>query len=126
MQVAGAALIGSVESKRKDATTPNNILLAGLAFQSFAFLVFMVILCLFVGSPRSDRALRSSLGERRIFIIALLAASLLIFIRIIFRLTETAQGVFGYLMVHEVFFGILEFAPVISGVSILAIFHPGR
>jgi len=126
MQVAGAALIGSVESKRKDATTPNNILLAGLAFQSFAFLVFMVILCLFVGSLRSDRALRSSLGERRIFIIALLAASLLIFIRIIFRLTETAQGVFGYLMVHEVFFGILEFAPVISAVSILAIFHPGR
>ena len=53
-------------------------------------------------------------------------ASLLIFIRILFRLAETAQGVFGYLMVHEVFFGILEFAPVISAVSILAIFHPGR
>lgn len=34
------------------------------------------------------------------------------FVRTVFRLVETAQGVFGYLSVHEVFFGTLEFAPV--------------
>jgi hypothetical protein len=126
MQVAGAALIGYAESNRKDATTPNNILLAGLAFQSFAFLVFISVLCLFVGSLRSDKTFGPSLGGKKTFVIALFVASLLILLRILFRLAETAQGVFGYLMVHEAFFGALEFAPVISAVLVLAIFHPGR
>ena len=39
IQVAGAALIGSAESGSRSLTTPNNILLAGLAFQIFSFLV---------------------------------------------------------------------------------------
>lgn len=52
--------------------------------------------------------------------------SALIFLRTIFRLAETAQGVFGYLSTHEVFFGTLEFTPVVVGVGILAFWHPGR
>jgi hypothetical protein len=126
MQVAGAALIGHAESNRKDATTPNNILLAGLAFQSFAFLVFLMLLGLFIGSLRSDRSIGPSFDKKRMFIAALGSSSILIFLRILFRLAETAQGVFGYLMVHEAFFGALEFAPVISALWILACFHPGR
>jgi hypothetical protein len=126
MQVAGAAMIGSAESKRKDPTTPNNILLAGLSFQAFAFLCFIVILSTFVGSLVSDRNFGPRLKGVRPFIIALMAASFFIFLRLIFRLAETAEGVFGYLMVHEAFFGALEFAPVVLAVGILAIWHPGR
>jgi hypothetical protein len=126
MQVAGAALIGNAESNRKDATTPNNILLAGLAFQSFAFLIFISLLCLFAGSLRGNTPSGLSLDRKKTFVIALFVASLLILLRILFRLAETAQGVFGYLMVHEAFFGVLEFAPVISAVLVLAIFHPAR
>jgi hypothetical protein len=126
MQVAGAALIGHAESDRKDPTTPNNILLAGLAFQSFAFLVFLIVFTVVVGSLRRDRNLGSSLERKKTFLVALGVASLLIFLRIIFRLAETAQGVFGYLMVHEAFFGSLEFAPVILALLIMAVFHPGR
>ena len=37
VQVAGAALIGSTTSKHKDPTTPNNIVLAGIAVQTFFF-----------------------------------------------------------------------------------------
>ncbi|CAK1364858.1 unnamed protein product [Cercospora beticola] len=44
VQVAGAALVGVAYSNQKDPTTPNNILLAGLAFQVFSFAVFLVIL----------------------------------------------------------------------------------
>jgi hypothetical protein len=41
IQIVGAALTGVAESNRKDPTTPNNILLAGLAFQAFSFLLFV-------------------------------------------------------------------------------------
>lgn len=126
MQVAGAALVGNRESNRKDPSTANNILLAGLAIQSFAFLIFLVILALFIGSLRMDKVFGSSLGGRKPFILALGAASLLVFLRVIFRLAETSQGVFGFLMVHEAFFGTLEFAPIVVAVWILAVFHPGR
>jgi RTA1 like protein len=126
MQVAGAALIGSAESNRKDPRTPNNILLAGLAFQSFAFVCFIIILCTFVGSLVSDRNIGSRLGGIRPFITALMIASVFILLRLTFRLAETAEGVFGYLMVHEAFFGALEFAPVVLAVGILAVWHPGR
>lgn len=58
--------------------------------------------------------------------VALTVASVLVLLRIVFRLAETAQGVFGYLMTHEAFFGALEFAPVIMAVAFLAVWHPGR
>jgi hypothetical protein len=58
--------------------------------------------------------------------VSLIVASVLVFLRLLFRLAETAQGVFGYLMEHEAFFGALEFAPVVVAVWILAIWHPGR
>lgn len=126
MQVFGAALIGNSQSNRKDPTTANNILLAGLAFQSFAFLIFLVVLGLFVASLARDRAVGPKLGGKRTFVFALYVSSLLVFLRIIFRLAETSQGVFGYLSTHEAFFGALEFAPVILAVWIMAIWHPGR
>ena len=37
IQVTGAGLIGSTTSKHKDPTTPNNIVLAGIAVQTFFF-----------------------------------------------------------------------------------------
>lgn len=123
MQVGGAAGVGKAESDRKDPTTPNNILLAGLAFQSFAFLVFLLVFGFSVFSIKSGGI---NLGSIRQFVISLTIASLLVFLRILFRLAETAQGVYGYLMVHEAFFGALEFAPIIVAVWILAIWHPGR
>jgi RTA1 like protein len=124
IQVAGAASIGKAESDRKDPTTSNDVLLAGLAFQCFAFLNFFIILGLFVLSL-AGRQGNGLVGMRR-FIVSLIIASLLVFLRLLFRLAETAQGVFGYLMEHEAFFGALEFAPVVVAVLMLAIWHPGR
>ncbi|TLD38809.1 hypothetical protein E2P81_ATG01352 [Venturia nashicola] len=126
MQVAGAALIGKAESDEKDPATANNILLAGLAFQTFAFFIFLVVLGLLIASLVRDIVIGSNLGGKRTFVVALYVASLLIFLRIIFRVAETSQGVLGYLSTHEAFFGALEFAPVVLAVWILAIWHPGR
>ncbi|KAI9761288.1 MAG: hypothetical protein M4579_001078 [Chaenotheca gracillima] len=119
-QVAGAALIGSAESNRKSPDVPNDIVLAGLAFQTFAFTIFLVV---FVVLSVQVRSAFRSIG---VFVVALLVSSLLVYLRTIFRLAETSQGVFGYLMVHEALFAALEFVPIVVAVCILAIFHPGR
>lgn len=125
MQVAGAALIGAAESEGKDPTTPNNILLAGLAVQTFSFCMYFVVFGFFLREIRRDRSLRLS-RNFKVFVAALLLASLLILLRTVFRLAETAEGVYGYLMTHEAFFGALEFAPVVAASLMLAAFHPGR
>ncbi|KAF2095497.1 parasitic phase-specific protein PSP-1 [Rhizodiscina lignyota] len=126
VQIVGAALIGNRTSDGKDPTTANNILLVGLAIQTFAFTTFLVILVIFVLFVQSDRGFGPSIGAKSPFVAALICASVLVLLRIVFRLAETSQGVFGYLMVHEAFFGVLEFAPVVVAVWILAIWHPGR
>ena len=132
VQVAGAAIIGSSESNRKSPVTGNNILLAGLAFQVFSFLVFLVLLFVFLrNSRRSTKALSEGLDDGkgnlfRMYIIALVVGSLLVYLRTCFRLAETAQGVMGYASSHEAFFGALEFAPIVLAIAILGWWHPGR
>ncbi|KAI9877485.1 MAG: hypothetical protein M1830_003782 [Pleopsidium flavum] len=121
VQVAGAALIGSAESHRTDPTTANNILLAGLAFQVFSFLVFLVLLGLFL-----YRARKVAATTMMPFTFALVAAALLVYLRTCFRLAETAQGLMGSLSTHEVFFGCLEFAPIVVAVFIFNLWHPGK
>jgi hypothetical protein len=122
VQVAGAALVGSAESDRKDPTTPNNILLAGLAFQVFSFAEFALCLAIFL-----FRARKVSTASMMQFSVAVCVASFFIYLRTCFRLAETAQGLMESLSTHEVFFGCLEFAPVVVvAVFILVIWHPGK
>ncbi|KAI4288170.1 MAG: hypothetical protein L6R35_002568 [Caloplaca aegaea] len=126
LQIAGAALIGSSQSNQKDPATGNNILLAGLAVQSFSFTIFLAVLSLFrfalFKHPEKSTAVRA----KDWFIAALAIASLLVYLRTLFRLSETAQGLFSHLSIHEVYFGTLEFSPVVLAVWILAVWHPGR
>jgi hypothetical protein len=126
LQVAGAALIGSLESDAKDPKTGNNILLAGLSIQTFAFTIFVALLLSFRVSLGRDSVMKTLLQPKGNFIWGLLVASLLIYLRTIFRLAETAEGVFGNASTHEEYFGTLEFAPVVTAVGILAYYHPGR
>jgi hypothetical protein len=126
VQIAGAALIGTRESKHKDPTAANNILLAGLALQSLSFIVFLGILVVFIIAVHNASQQHKMLRRSRPFIGALSVSSMLVFLRTLFRLAETSQGVFGYLSSHEAFFGALEFAPIVLAMGILAIWHPGR
>ncbi|KAL9057659.1 MAG: hypothetical protein Q9206_002256 [Seirophora lacunosa] len=130
VQVAGAALIGVAQSNRKSPTTANNILLAGLAFQVFSFLVFLILLFIFL--QKSKKAMMSTgtgNGERggvmMMYMFALVVSSLLVYLRTCFRLAETAQGIGGYASSHEPFFGSLEFAPIVVAIAMLGWWHPG-
>ena len=120
VQVAGAALVGSAESNRKDPTTPNNILLAGLAFQCFTFAMYMTLLSVFLW--RARKMAETMMG----FVAAFVTATLAVYLRTVFRLAETAQGLNHSLSSHEVYFGCLEFAPIVVAVLILNAFHPGK
>ena len=126
LQIAGAGMIGSAESHQKSPTVPNDILLAGLVFQTAAFTVFLLLFGAFIVSLHRAQHVRSKVASKRRFLLALASASLLVYLRTIFRLAETSQGVFGYLSSHEAIFGVLEFAPVVVAVWILGVWHPGR
>ena len=121
-QIAGAALIGVNQKNRQDPTTANNILLAGLAYQVFSIGIFIILAAVFL--VRARRRLRES--GLMAFAAAFVAATLLIYLRTCFRLAETAEGLGGELSTREVFFGCLEFAPVVLAVLLLTVWHPGR
>lgn len=125
VQVTGAALVGARYSKNEDPTSANDILLGGLAFQVFTFLVFIMLTTLFL-----YRCIRRKKGmqERHMgmFIAAFLLATLLVYLRTCFRLAETSQGLEKDLSTHEVYFACLEFAPIAGTVLVFNIWHPGR
>jgi len=121
VQVAGAALVGSAYSNRKNPMSANHILLGGLAFQVFSFAIFLSILAwtLWRACGRLNLVNKS-------FLVALVIATLAVYLRTCFRLAETAQGLARALSTHEVYFGCLEFLPIVIAVYIFAYWHPGR
>ncbi|GIZ45418.1 hypothetical protein CKM354_000858500 [Cercospora kikuchii] len=121
VQVAGAALVGVAYSNQRDPTTPNNILLAGLAFQVFSFAVFLIILTWTLVKARKSPE-RINTG----FVVGVVIATLAVYLRTVFRLAETAEGLMETLSTHEVYFGCLEFAPIVVAVFIFTYWHPGR
>lgn len=126
LQIAGAAMIGVSQTKGKDPTTANNILLGGLGFQTAAFTIYFTLFILFTISLIRDPEFGSRLQGKAWFFLALFLASVLVYLRTCFRLAETAEGIFGNLSGHEVFFATLEFVPIVLAVWLLAIWHPGR
>lgn len=121
IQIAGAALVGVAYSNRDNPTTPNNILLAGLAFQVFSFAVFLFVLTWTLWKAR-----QSPVTVNHSFLAALVVATLAVYLRTCFRLAETAEGLMQFLSTHEAFFGSLEFLPILVAVFLLTYWHPGR
>ncbi|KAK2030064.1 RTA1 like protein [Colletotrichum zoysiae] len=110
-QISGAALIGVKQSRREDPTTANNILLGGLAYQVFSIGGFVITTSIFLYKARH------AINEQRpmTFVTAFAAAIILI-----------SEGLAGKLSSNEIYFGALEFAPVVLAVILLSIWHPGR
>ena len=121
----------------KSPETGNHIMIAGLAFQVFTLLIFM-LLCLdfalktlrrlrAMGDAALDARhsqLRQSLAFRA-FLVALSLATLCIFIRSVYRVVELGEGWQGALIkVQNLFIG-LEGVMVIVACLALNAFHPG-
>lgn len=124
VQISGAALIGSAESNKKDPSTGNNILLAGLCVQVLVFFVFVCLTTAFLN--KAKRVILEGNNGMKSFLIAFVAATLLVYMRTCFRLSETALGVTSYLFTNEKYFAGLEFVPIIMSFLLFNAFHPGR
>lgn len=138
VQILGAGLVGSAYSNQKNPNTFNNILLAGLAFQVFDFLIFIILFSWFLS--KAWKVMSSSMRQ---FAVATMFATLAVYLRTCFRLAETAQAIIpaalcaSYVLTavqglkkalssHEVYFGCLEFAPIVMAVYLFLYYHPGR
>ncbi|ETN37563.1 uncharacterized protein HMPREF1541_07185 [Cyphellophora europaea CBS 101466] len=121
IQITGAGLVGSAYSNGKDPNIPNNILLAGLAFQVFSFALFIACFVWFV-----SKAWKVLSRDLRVFAAATFVATLAVYLRTCIRLAETAEGLLEFLSTHEAIFGCLEFAPIVVAVYIFIYWHPGR
>ncbi|KXX78309.1 Sphingoid long-chain base transporter RSB1 [Madurella mycetomatis] len=120
-QIVGAALIGVRQKQREDPTSANNILLGGLAYQVFSIGIFVILSGVFIFRARAQ--IKTS---GLTFTASFFAATLLVYLRTVFRLAETVEGLGGDLSTREVYFGTLEFLPIVLAVPLLAIWHPGR
>ena len=114
-------MIGSAYSNGKDPAVPNHILLICLVVQVVSFFIFIVI---YVASIYRSRRVTSS--HFKTYAAATFVATLAVYLRTIFRLAETAQGLQETLSTHEVYFGCLEFLPIVVAVYILVWWHPGK
>jgi hypothetical protein len=112
-------------------------MIAGLAFQVFTLLLFMILSAEFAYTTYSRirkmgkeealdhkyYALRNS-WKFKGFVVALTFATLCIFTRSVYRVAELSQGWSGHLIKTQKYFIGLEGAVVVAGILALNFFHP--
>lgn len=137
LQATGGALasVATHESRKPD--KGNHIMIAGLAFQVFTLVLFMLLSLDFaLRTYRRVSSLNalSTLHQRHVklraswifkaFLVALALSTLCIFTRCVYRVAELSQGWSGHLMLTQKYFVGLEGAVVVAAVLLLNLFHP--
>lgn len=135
LQGAGGGIASTAASANKSPQPGTNVMLAGLGFQVFTLVIF-IILCAEYAWRVMQRVksggqldpvhakLRQSKRFRG-FLAALAISTICILIRSIFRVVEMAEGWSGALMANQTLFFVLEGVMVAVAVIILNLFHPG-
>ena len=127
MQITGAAMISSQESKHQGLTTANHILLAGLTDQSAALLSSSHLTLVSHPLFFMERNARAGMGGKEKFMIGFLGGVKPVgFMRTLFGSIDIIQGVFGELTVHEGYFVGVEFVLMLLAVWTLAVVYPVR
>ncbi|OCL10258.1 hypothetical protein AOQ84DRAFT_402119 [Glonium stellatum] len=111
VQIVGAASTEVVESKSKDPPR-----------RAFSFLIFIAIPNAFLW--QAWNILRKSVSHG--FTVAFVTATLLILLRVCFRLVETVEGFLSKLDTHKLYLGCPEFLPVALAIYLLLFWDPGR
>ena len=78
--------------------------------------------------PCSLRGARDTIRQNRlsVYVGVLTVATIMVYVRTVFRLAETGQGLFGSLPSNEIYFAILELVPVALAVLLFGVWHPGE
>ncbi|TGO82808.1 hypothetical protein BPOR_0754g00030 [Botrytis porri] len=137
LQAAGGA-IADTAATGAGMNSGTNILVAGLSFQLFGLILYMIVVVEYSFKVRGERTRRqaanwaageSKIGgsesQMRYLCYGLTVATVLILIRSIFRVAELAKGFQSKLANEEMPFMILEGAVMIMATTIMTIFHPG-
>lgn len=133
LQAAGGALAASADDN-SSSDTGRYIMIAGLAWQVVSLAVFMLIWVDFIwrvrNTPEESRHselhyLRIGVRRFRYFQFALWLATILIFIRSIYRVVELQGGFNGAVANNQAAFMVLEGPMIILATAALTFFHPG-
>ncbi|KAF1816639.1 putative sphingoid long-chain base transporter RSB1 [Eremomyces bilateralis CBS 781.70] len=140
LQAIGGGIAASASHSDRDPTAGNNIMIAGLAFQVFTMLMFIIFSLVFawrvyslMRSQGADAALEQGAGlatlrssfKFKAFIVTLSFATLCIFTRCVYRVAELSEGWDGRLISTQRYFIGLEGAVIAAGIVALNLFHPG-
>lgn len=132
LQAAGGGIASTANTVHMD-NIGKNIMVAGVGWQVFSLLLFSTLCADFARRVKKASALemnpqftefRAS-RKFKAFLAGLVAATLTIFIRSVFRCAELSGGFHGKLANQEITFMILEGAMICVAVICLTIFHPG-
>ncbi|KAI0384507.1 RTA1-domain-containing protein [Hypomontagnella monticulosa] len=138
LQAVGGAMAASAFHTGKPTDDGDNIMIAGLSFQVFTLLVFMILCTDFtVNTLRRSRALGSAALDQdpalvairrswmfKGFLVALGISTICIFWRSVFRVAELSNGWTGDLMGRQDLFVGFEGVMITVAVWVLNIFHP--
>jgi hypothetical protein len=138
LQAAGGGTASAASHQNKDPYVGDNIMVAGLSFQVFTLLIFMIICVDFalntykryksLGSDAFDQnpvfvALRSK-WQFKAFLAALALSTICIFWRSVYRVAELSEGWSGHLIRQQNLFIGFEGVMVIVACLVLNAFHP--
>ncbi|KAJ5080991.1 RTA1 domain protein [Penicillium angulare] len=132
LQAVGGALASSAgDGDAKESDLGVNIMIAGLAFQVFSLLIFLILASEFAlrvrNSPKSENDDFTSLRQNKrwkMFIFCLALATITIFVRSVFRVAELQGGFSSALANNEVALMVLESAMISIACISLTIAHP--
>ncbi|KAI1417218.1 RTA1-domain-containing protein [Hypoxylon sp. FL1857] len=138
LQAAGGGMASAAFHSGNSTDTGDDIMLAGLAFQVFTLLVFMILSADFlINTQRRRRALGTAALDQdpemvavrgswlfRGFLVALALSTVCIFWRSVFRVAELSRGWTGPLMKRQDLFIGFEGVMITVAVWALNIFHP--
>jgi hypothetical protein len=135
LQAAGGAVASVTSPGSASQEAGVNTMVAGVAWQVFALVLFGVLSFEFWMRVRSSSsssglnpafaALRARRAFQPTFIVAVFLAGVFIFVRSVFRCAELSGGFDGPLANDEVTFMVLEGAMIALASILLTVFHPG-
>lgn len=132
LQGAGGG-IAATANTNSGSNAGRSIMVAGVVFQVVSLLTFMLLVAEFMWRLRNvpESSKDSRFGQLRAtrkfqwFIYAIWIATILIFVRSVYRVAELQQGFGGPIAQKQVLFMILEGPMIFLAVTALTILHPG-
>lgn len=137
IQAAGGGIAAVSLTQYESADTGTHIMVGGLAFQVFSMSIFLYFFLDFIWKIRYMRKgyydmefepKYAHVRERKIFKyfpVIIFLGVIFVYVRSIYRVIELAEGWTGFLIVHEVYFMILDALMMALTCVMFIPFHPG-